>query len=372
MAPGSRGRWLTGRRRTRGRPTAGAPTVDAAVGRQRRPGQRVLDGDRGDLGVVEVVDELGEQLAGALELVAHRAADRQVVGERLAQRAHATPAGHGRARVAAPQYRPWRRSPSSAGSGGAAVGRSRPATRRPPAAASRRCGVAGAPAPASRVSRACRRRHHVGYRTRRHARVRGLDPDEHPTVQCRGGTTSLEVAHQRLADIAGQRKTLVAVTHAPGHDGTGHGGAEQHPQLRGGRGGLGGAEDRHQPQCPRQPERQGRRMPPAIDRRSAGHADAVARTRAGGWRARWPWRPPQRRAVAPTRIHPGWPAPRALSQGSPRSSDKAGLSFEPPPPVRTRTGTPAGRTSSMCWRLQAAGRGYQVSFAHPMRLSAMP
>ena len=46
---------------------------------------------------VEVIQVLQQQLLGALELVPQRAADLQVVGERLAQRAHDAPPGHGSA-----------------------------------------------------------------------------------------------------------------------------------------------------------------------------------------------------------------------------------------------------------------------------------
>jgi hypothetical protein len=65
------------------------PPATAAARGQCRPRERLLDGDGLGADLLEVVDELGEQLSGALELVAERATDPQVVGERVAKRAHA-------------------------------------------------------------------------------------------------------------------------------------------------------------------------------------------------------------------------------------------------------------------------------------------
>jgi hypothetical protein len=44
-------------------------------------------------------DELGEQLLGGVQFESERPADREVIEERLPERGHATPPGHGRAIV---------------------------------------------------------------------------------------------------------------------------------------------------------------------------------------------------------------------------------------------------------------------------------
>jgi len=71
----------------------------AAVRRQRRPGERGLDRDRGAALCVEEGDKLGEQLAGPLEPKAERATEAEVVGEGRIEAAHAAPPGQGRARA---------------------------------------------------------------------------------------------------------------------------------------------------------------------------------------------------------------------------------------------------------------------------------
>ena len=69
----------------------------APRGRQCHPAERVLDRNRLGTETFEVVQVLGQQLLGALELVSQRPPDLEVVGECLAQRAHAAPPGHGSA-----------------------------------------------------------------------------------------------------------------------------------------------------------------------------------------------------------------------------------------------------------------------------------
>jgi len=63
----------------------------------KRPGDRVLDGDRLGVALLEIGDELAQELLGPLELVAERAAHGQVVDERRLQRAHRATAGQARA-----------------------------------------------------------------------------------------------------------------------------------------------------------------------------------------------------------------------------------------------------------------------------------
>jgi hypothetical protein len=57
----------------------------------------MLDCDPVNADGVQVVQELAEKALGLLELVAQRPAHRQVLGHGLAQRAHRTAPGHGRA-----------------------------------------------------------------------------------------------------------------------------------------------------------------------------------------------------------------------------------------------------------------------------------
>ncbi len=62
----------------------------------------MLEGDCGGIVPVQVADELGEQVLGAAQLVAHAAAENEVAGQLPAQRRHgaappAGAAGHGRA-----------------------------------------------------------------------------------------------------------------------------------------------------------------------------------------------------------------------------------------------------------------------------------
>ena len=74
------------------------PPVPFVAGGQRRPRDRMFHGHRRRAGLVEIVDELREQPAGTLELVAHRPAGREVVAHGCSHRVHAAPLpGHGRA-----------------------------------------------------------------------------------------------------------------------------------------------------------------------------------------------------------------------------------------------------------------------------------
>ena len=74
------------------------PVVGGGVLGQASPGDGELSGDRRGAAGLQVADQLREQLAGALELVAQRAAHRQVIAHVTGQRAHrwALP-GHGAA-----------------------------------------------------------------------------------------------------------------------------------------------------------------------------------------------------------------------------------------------------------------------------------
>jgi len=81
----------------------------ARARRQAHPGHRVLDGDHDRILLFQVVDELGEELGVAFQLEPQGAADPQIVGEQLPQRAHAAPCGHGRAGHPARRGPPWRR-----------------------------------------------------------------------------------------------------------------------------------------------------------------------------------------------------------------------------------------------------------------------
>ena len=76
-----------------------AVPVGACGRRQRRPRQGQLGRDRVRTSLVEPGEELGQQLAGALELVAQRATDCQVLIELALEPAHDRAPGHGRASV---------------------------------------------------------------------------------------------------------------------------------------------------------------------------------------------------------------------------------------------------------------------------------
>jgi hypothetical protein len=70
--------------------------------REDRPRDRVIDRDLPLATRLEILDELREQSLGGVELVAQSPADRQVIGQRVAQRIHADLPGHGLASCRSP------------------------------------------------------------------------------------------------------------------------------------------------------------------------------------------------------------------------------------------------------------------------------
>jgi hypothetical protein len=64
---------------------------------ERRPCDRVLDGDLIGAARVEVIEELAQKPLGVLKAIAERSTHGEIFGHRLAQGAHRTAPGHGRA-----------------------------------------------------------------------------------------------------------------------------------------------------------------------------------------------------------------------------------------------------------------------------------
>ena len=200
------------------------PPVRAAAGRLPRPVQRRGDGDRRGAGLLEVVEELAQQLLRAGQPVAQRAAQREVVGQLIAQRAgHDTP--HGRVDRPGPgQHR--ERVPVDLGVDRRGQRRAVPqhlpdlgaAGCRPAASRSRRCAAAGARGSVPRPARCAASNTTIVTPPVVNARC-GACTRTNTLRPCRGaGPAAAQIRRDRRAHLGRQRQPFGAVALAQHRD----------------------------------------------------------------------------------------------------------------------------------------------------------